>query len=457
MTAIQQLNTFNKIKHFIALTIPIILTQFAITGGSFVSVVLTGQYSTVDLAGISVGFNLWTACYYGIIGIHLGISPIIAQLLGAKEKDNIPTIIYHGLILSVCFFLLMILLGLTVLDPILTQLQLEPTAYEVCWQYLKAIAVGLFPLILTCVLRNTLDCHGYTHYTMYIILCGLGLHIFLDYALILGHFGFPALGGLGAGIATAIAYWFNFLAFLCVLILGKPFKEYRLFRHPFTFDLAYIQEQLRLGIPIGLAIFAESSIFSLAGIAATAYGTSIIAAHQAALSFTSLFYGVPLSIGIAATITVGYAVGAKQLHDAKVYSYIARGLAVVLAMTICLYTFTHLPTIAGYYTNDPNMVDLIGSFLSYAVFFTVIDALGTPIQGILRGYKDVRIISIIALSSFCGTSIPIAAIFTFIFNYGPYAIWIGLLGSTLIAAMLFTWRVWFIQNKKNKQLDISYV
>lgn len=57
---------FDKIKHFVALTIPIILTQFAITGGSFVSVILTGQFSTVDLAGMSVGFNLWTACYFGI-------------------------------------------------------------------------------------------------------------------------------------------------------------------------------------------------------------------------------------------------------------------------------------------------------------------------------------------------------------------------------------------------------
>lgn len=306
---------------------------------------------------------------------------------------------------------------------------------------------------MTCVLRNTVDCHGYTRYTMYIIMCGLVIHIFLDYSLILGYFGFPAMGALGAGIATVVAYWFNFIAFVTVLIFGKTFKNYHLFRNPFKFDFYYIREQLRLGIPIGLAIFAESSIFSLAGIAATAYGTKIIAAHQAAISFTSLFYGVPLSIGIAATITVGYAVGAKDLHMAKTYSYIARGLAVVLALSICLYTFTNLPRIAGYYTNDPSMVDLIGSFLSYAVFFTVIDALGTPIQGILRGYKDVRIISIIALASFCGTSIPIAAFFTFVLNYGPYAIWIGLLGSTTIAAFLFTWRVWYIQNKKFKIIN----
>ena len=283
---------FSKIKHFVALTIPIILTQFAITGGSFVSVVLTGQYSTVDLAGMSVGFNLWTACYFGILGIHLGISPIIAQLLGANRKKNIPTIIYHGLILSVSFFLLLIFLGTTILDPILLSLNLEPKAYEVCWQYLKAISWGLLPLILTCVLRNTVDCHGYTRYTMYIIMCGLVIHIFLDYSLILGYFGFPAMGALGAGIATVVAYWFNFIAFVTVLIFGKTFKNYHLFRNPFKFDFYYIREQLRLGIPIGLAIFAESSIFSLAGIAATAYGTKIIAAHQAAISFTSLFYGV---------------------------------------------------------------------------------------------------------------------------------------------------------------------
>lgn len=215
-----------------------------------------------------------------------------------------------------------------------------------------------------------------------------------------------------------------------------------------AFQSPYIVEQLTLGVPIGIAIFCEMSIFSLAGLLMAYYGTEIIAAHQAAISFTNLFYGFPLSISIASTITVGYEVGAQRFRDAKQYAYIARGIAIIIAILICMYSFTHLEQIAGFYTNDPHMTGLISSFLAYAVFFTVIDAFGTPLQGILRGYKDVRIISIIALSCYWGVSTPIAALFTFGFDFGPYGIWMGLLGGLTAASIAYTVRVWYIQHRR---------
>lgn len=438
----------DKIINFIKLTIPVILTQFAITGGSFMSIVLTGQYSTIDLAGISVGYNIWVACFYGISGILLGLLPILAQLRGAHKVERIPVTIMHGFYVATILAALLIISGIVGLKPLLNYLNLAPDAYEICINYMMAIGVGILPLIWTCTLRNTVDSHGYTRYSMYIMLAGISLHIFLDFALILGYFGFPALGGLGAGIATAIAYWFNCLAFLGLLIWGKPFRKYNLFRQWITPDFVYIKEQFSIGIPIGLAIFCESSIFSIAGLVITQYGTEIIAAHQAANSFASLFYGFPLSISTAATIAVGYEVGAKEFKEAKTYSYIARGSAIIIAICVSAYTFTHLDQIATLYTNDYSMVDLIGTFLAYAVFFTVIDAFGTPLQGILRGYKDVKIISTIAITCYWGASIPIAAFFMYALNWGPYGVWMGLLGGVLIAALGYLWRTWYIQNKK---------
>lgn len=438
----------DKIFNFIKLTIPVILTQFVITGGSFVSIVLTGQYSTIDLAGISVGYNIWVACFYGISGILLGLLPILSQLRGANKVDRIPTTIMNGFFVSTILAAIMIGAGIIGLKPILEHLHLEPAAYEICINYMTAIGVGILPLIWTCTLRNTVDSHGYTRYSMYIMLTGIALHIFLDFGLILGYFGFPALGGLGAGIATAIAYWFNCLAFFALLMFGKPFKKYQLFRHWIKPEFIYIKEQFSIGIPIGLAIFCESSIFSVAGLVMTQYGTEIIAAHQAANSFASLFYGFPLSISTAATIAVGYEVGAKAYDEAKTYSYIARGLAIFVAICISAYTFTHLDQIAALYTNDFSMVDLIGTFLAYAVFFTVIDAFGTPLQGILRGYKDVKIISTIAIACYWGASVPIAAFFMYVLHWGPYGVWMGLLGGVLIAALGYVWRAWYIQNKR---------
>lgn len=437
-----------KIKQFIQLTIPIIITQFALTGGSFFSVVMTGQYSTTDVAGISVGFNIWIACYYGVLGILLGIAPIIAQLLGAHKTEDIPTVIIHGVWLALFFSAILIFSGLIFLKPLLHYLSLEPAAYEICLQYMTAIAFALPPLILTCTLRNTVDCHGYTRYSMIIMSIGLLIHVTLNYALILGHFGCPALGGLGAGIATAIAYWFNCLAYLGVLLYKKPFSRYQISKQSFKIHWTPLREQLRIGIPIGIAVFCESSIFSLAGLAITYYGTQVIAAHQAAISFVNLFYGIPLSISMASTIVVGYQIGAKHYKEATRMSYIARGTAITIAALMSIIIFTNLPLFASFYTNDPDMVNIIASFMSYAAFFIIIDAFGTPVQGILRAYKDVAIISKIAIATYWGACIPIALGFMYLTDLGPYSVWLGLLGGVGLAGVLYIWRVMYLQSKR---------
>ena len=107
-----------------------------------------------------------------------------------------------------------------------------------------------------------------------------------------------------------------------------------------------------------------------------------------------------------------------------------------------------MENIAGLFTSDPVVFDLIMSFLSYAVFFAVIDAFGTPLQGILRAYKDVRIISYISLFSYWGVCFPVAYILSRMPEYGPYCVWIGLLSSVSVAGILFTARAWYIQHKR---------
>ncbi|WP_298706702.1 MATE family efflux transporter [uncultured Veillonella sp.] len=440
----------SKILRFIRLSIPIIITQFSLMAGAFISILLTGQYSTIHLAGISVGYNIWTASFYGTMGILLGISPILGQLLGAKKKDTIPTIVGNGLYLATFLGILLIGIGALGLKPVLNLLDLEPAAYDIAIQYMSAIGIAIIPLLWSCILRNTVDSHGYTHYSMTVIFTSFLLNVFLDYGLILGHFGLPALGGVGAGIATAICAWYNVLAYVLILSISKAFKHYRFFSNLGRPMRIYILEQIKLGVPIGFAIFCEMSIFSLAALLMAYYGTNIIAAHQAAISFTNLFYGFPLSISIACTIAVSYEVGAKRYKDARTYAYIARIMAIIIAILICSYSFTHLHEIAGYYTSDPSMIQLIGSFLSYAVFFSVIDAFGTPLQGVLRGYKDVKIVSAIAISCYWGVSVPVVALFTYVFDYGPYGIWVGLLSSVAAAGILYTWRTWYIQYRRYK-------
>lgn len=377
----------------------------------------------------------------------MGITPIISQLLGAKKTDNIATIIYQGLYIGTGLACIILIIGLLGLRPLLTALNLEPAAAEVCISYLKAYAIGLFPLLWVNTLRNTVDSHGLTHYSMAIVFTSFIVNVFLNYALIFGHFGFPEIGGVGAGYGIAGACWTNFILFSLVLLLHPKLKGYRIFKDFSKPSFHYICEQLHVGIPIGFSIFLEASIFSIAGLLMVHFGSAVVAAHQSVISFTNVFYCLPLSIAMASTIAVAYELGAGRKQEAIQYSYISRILAIVLAIMICTFTFTNMDAIADLFTNDDEVYKLIYSFLGYGVFFAAIDAIGTPLQGILRAYKDVKVVLYISLISYWGVCFPTAYILANNPNYGPFGVWIGLLASVLAAGVLFTWRTWYIQRQ----------
>ncbi len=437
-----------KIFLFLRLFTPMAITQFALLSGSFIAVFLTGQYGTTDLAGVSIGYNIWIALYVFAMGTLLGITPIIAQLLGARKADAIGLIIQQSLYVGTGLALLIWLLGYFYMEPFLTFLNMNLNAYDVCVSYLKAFSIGLFPILWGCSLRNTIDSHGLTHYSMAIVVFSFALNIFFNYALIFGKFGLPELGGVGAGYSVAITCWINFSLYSLVLLCHPKFKEYHLFSKWYGPQWIYIREQLAIGIPIGASIFFEASIFSIAGLLMVRFGTSVVAAHQSALSFTNIFYCFPLSISMASTIAVAYELGAKKPTEAMQYSYIARGTALVVATLLCSFSFTHMNEIADLFTSDPDVFQLILSFMSYAVFFAAIDAFGTPLQGILRAYKDVNSISYISIFSYWGVCFPVAYILSNMPTFGPYGVWIGLLSSVSTASILFTIRTWYVQHKK---------
>lgn len=444
----QTYSILEKLWLFIKLVAPMCITQFSLVGGTFIAIFLTGQYSTIDLAGVATGYNLWLLFYIFAQGTLLGITPIISQLLGAKQTTHIPTIIYQGLYIGTGLAAIILALGIFGLVPLLTALNLDPAATEVCINYLKAFALGLFPLLWVNTLRNVVDSHGLTHFSMAIVVTSFIVNVFLNYALIFGHFGFPEIGGVGAGFGIAGACWTNFILFSAVVLFHPKLKGYKIFKDFYKPQYHYIREQLQVGIPIGLSIFLEASIFSIAGLLMVHFGSAVVAAHQSVISFTNVFYCLPLSIAMGTTIAVGYELGAGRPKEAIQYSYISRIVAIVTAIIICSFTFTHMESISRLFTNDEEVYQLIYQFLGYGVFFAAIDAIGTPLQGILRGYKDVTPVFYISLISYWGVCFPTAYILAKYSDYGPFGVWIGLLASVVAAGILFTIRAWYIQHYK---------
>ncbi|WP_121612159.1 MATE family efflux transporter [Mesobacillus foraminis] len=438
-----------KLKQLFFILYPILITQMAMYAMNFFDTMMSGHYSPADLAGVAIGSSLWVPVFTGLSGILLSMTPIVAQLAGAKRNKYVAFSVIQGVYLSIIMALIVLGAGALVLNPILTQMNLETHVRTIAHEYLVALSAGIIPLFVYNVLRCFLDALGKTRVSMFITLTSLPLNALFNYLLIYGKFGFPELGGAGAGYASAITYWVITVISLFIIIKTEPFASYNIFSRFYSVDFSKWKEILKIGIPIGFAIFFETSIFSAVTLLMSGFDTITIASHQAALNFASFLYMVPLSISMALTIVVGFEVGARRFRDAAQYTWIGLTIAVLMAVFCGLVLITFRYNVAGIYTTDPKVLALTAEFLLYALFFQLSDALQAPIQGALRGYKDVNITFLMALVSYWIIGLPLGYYLANHTGLHAFGYWIGLIAGLAAGALCLLGRLIFIQRKQS--------
>ena len=416
-----------RLRRLLDVMIPILITQTAIMAMNFCDSAMSGHAGAVHLAGTAIGGNLWMPVMASLNGILLGSMPIIAHLLGRGERQNIGRVVRHTMLLGT--------------------FGLEPQVHYIAKMYIAAIGVGVLPFFLSTALRALVDTSGYTGITMKIYLLALPVNAFLNYCLIFGKFGAPALGGIGAGLATGITYWLEFFIFVWVVHKLPAFAPLRIFTDKFKFDMAQLRENLSLGVPMGMAIFMEASIFGVIAIFIAKFGTVIIAAHQAAMSFTSLLYMVPLSFSMSLTIVVGVEAGASRFGEALRYSLLGIACNITVAVLLTIFVLFDREFIAGLYTSEPVIIRQTIGFLFYAMFFQVMDATAAPIQGILRGYKDVKATFWAGLAAYWLICLPLGCYFDYYMHFGPSSYWLSLDIGLLCAVLFLGGRFWYLQRK----------
>jgi MATE family multidrug resistance protein len=440
-----------KLKQLILILAPIFVTQLAMFSMTFFNILMTGNYSPVHLAGVAIGSSIWVPVFTGLSGILLAISPIVAQLMGAKKPDDIRRSVIQGIYSAAVLALVIFFIGLFVLDPILDRMNLEPDVRHVAKAYLANLAFGIVPVFVYSVLRAFIDALGKTRVTMMVTLSALPINVAFNYLLIYGKLGFPELGGIGAGAASAITYWVITILAAWIIHTKKPFLDFGIFTSLERVDFRKWREIFVLGVPIGLSIFMETSIFSAVTMFMSEFGTDVIAAHQVALNFSSLLYMIPMSISMSLTILVGFEVGAGRLKDAKTYSFLGILLALAVSSTLGLLLFFFRTSVASLYSADQNVITWTAHFLLYAVFFQLSDAVQTPIQGALRGYKDVNATFIMAMISFWLIGLPLGYLLANHTGMGPFGYWLGLISGLAVGACTLSIRLLHIQKKMQKK------
>ncbi|TDL34821.1 MATE family efflux transporter [Jeotgalibacillus sp. S-D1] len=437
-----------KIKQLSIILIPILVTQLGLFAMNFFDTIMSGQFSTTDLAGVAIGSSLWLPVFTGLSGILLSITPIVAQLVGAKKEKDVPLSVIQGVYVAIIMALAIVIIGSLILSPILNAMNIDPEVRRIAKYYLIALSFGIVPLFIYNVLRSFIDALGLTRVSMFITLMSLPLNVLFNYLLIFGKLGLPALGGVGAGVASAITYWLIAIISIVIIHRNRPFKSYQIFSKWYGVSFAKWKEILIIGIPIGFSIFFETSIFSAVTLLMSNYSTEVIAAHQAAINFSSFLYMIPLSIAMALTIVVGFEVGAGRMRDAKQYSWMGVGIAASISSLLGIIVFFFREPIASIYVNDPAVVDLTVQFLFFAVLFQLSDAIQAPVQGILRGYKDVNITLIMTMISYWVIGLPSGYLLANWTSLEYFGYWVGLIAGLTAGAVTLSIRLIKIQKKK---------
>lgn len=436
----------NKLSNILSVMIPIFVTQLAIIGMNFFDTVMSGNASTNDLAGVAMGANLWMPVFTGINGTLLALVPIIAHLRGENNLQDLPKAVFNGIILAIALGIIIIISGYLFLNDIFVALGLTPVVHLIAVDYLRAISFGIIPLFITTILRSFVDTMGFTRMTMRLFLLTLPVNIFLNYILIFGKFGAPRLGGVGAGYATSITCWLILLSFVVLIKKFSVLKEYSIFAW-YTPSWKRIKEHLSIGLPMGTSIFFETSIFGVVAFFVAKFGTETIAAHQVAINFTSLLYMLPLSFSLALTILVGTEVGAKRYGEAIAYG--RTGIISNWCVALCFVAFLLFfrEYIGELYGAEGHILTLAKNFLFYAAFFQLFDATAAPIQGILRGYKDVKVTFYISLVAYWVICLPVGIFLDVYGGQGASAYWQGLIIGLLFSAVLLVLRLKKVQNR----------
>ncbi|MHA6482610.1 MATE family efflux transporter [Paenibacillus sp. strain BS8-2] len=427
-----------RVSLFLKILWPIMVTQVGMYAMNMTDTIMSGQVSTNDLAGVAIGSSLWMPIITGIGGILMAVSPIIAQLVGSGGQDKIGKAVNQALYVSFALAIIVGGLGSFGLKLILDGMNVTAEVHHISYHYVLALMLGLIPLFASNVLRYFFDAQGFTRISMIITLLAIPFNAGLNYVFIFGKLGLPQLGGIGAGYATAITYWIILGISAWMTFRIPAIRGYRLFVEWAKPSLKAWKELLGIGVPIGLSIFFEVSIFSVVTLLMGAqFSTETVAAHQSALSFTSLIFMIPLSISMALTIVVGFSVGGGKLYAARRYTLLGVSGAVMF-LTVCsvlLYVFRD--QVANLYTKDPEVATLAAQFLVVAIFYQLSDALQASLQGVLRGYKDVRVPFIIAFVSYWIVGIPSGYLLSNYTELGPFGYWFGIIIGLTFAAVGF--------------------
>jgi len=420
---------------------PLVINNLSIAGMQFADAVMAGRLGAEALAAVAVGGSVWFLGFTVCLGLMMAISPITARRFGAGEMSVIGRYTRQGLWLAVALGLTLITLVQLFVEPVLIFIGIDIEFRDLTIGYVEAIIYGAPAICGFLAFRFTTEGIGFMRPIMYTSLFALVCNVFLNYVLIYGHFGVPAYGAVGCGMASAITMWLMLIMIGVIVYFHPTYAPLNIFERIAPVRMPILKEIVKLGMPIGITITAEAGLFSAVSILVGTRGASITAAHQIALNFAATMFMIPLAFSSAITVRIGHALGAGNPEGARVAGLAGISMCVLFMSFSATFLLLFRDAVVNLYTSDTSVQAIAISLLLMAAVFQIADGVQIGAAGALRGYKDTKIPMIINMFAYWALGFPLAYLAAITFRAPPSYIWAGFVLGLSVAAVLLTVRL----------------
>jgi MATE family multidrug resistance protein len=423
----------------LALATPIVVVQLGLQAMGAVDTMIVGRVSPAALAATALGNLYFFAISIFGMGVLMGLDPVVAQAVGARDAEAVARAVQRGMLIS---------LGLTVVctlafipsGPVFRVLQQPAEIVPDAARYVRISIPGIFPFLAFVVLRQSLQAMGRIAPLVVTVVVANLVNAALDWVLVFGHLGFPRMEVAGSAWSTAVSRWV-----LLVLLLALAWRELHAAVAPprrAALEITPLARMTRLGLPIGVQYLLEYGAFAGTALLMGVLGTTAMAAHQIAINIASLTFMIPFGVSAAAAVRVGHAIGAGDSPRARRAAVAALAIGVGF-MTLSAVAFLFAPhAIARAYSTDVPVVALAATLIPIAGVFQVFDGTQAVAAGVLRGAGDTHAPFVINIVGFWCVGLPLSWWLAFRAGYGAVGLWWGIVAGLAAVASLLVMRVW---------------
>ena len=433
-----------EFRTILSISVPLAAAYLAEMGMMIIDMIIVGRLGSDELAAVGLTADwLYVLLLIGMGAIAI-VGVLVAQSLGEGSRRGVTDATEQGMIVATMMSV-PVMLCTWYLGPALGLAGQDANVVRLITDYSRPLTWSVLPALWFAVHRNYIAALARAGAIMTITVLALGLNVLLNYALVFGKFGLPALGVVGAAYGTTIVTWLMFAALAAHVLYSQHFGDFRVRLIPRGIDLKTVRELLALGLPITGSQVLGGAMFTVAAVLVGVLSADILAAQQIVYTVIYVALSVSIAIGDAVRVRVAYGIGKRSAEAARQSATIACAMAAAITFAASAALVVFPEAIVGIFldtgdVDNANVLKIGVSLAVYAAMFQLLDGVQIVTANGLRGLRDTKSPLWISMAGYWLVGIVLGTTLCFPMGYGADGMWWGLVLGAVVANGLMVFR-----------------